>query len=471
MPKKKATAKKAARKSSKKQNKTPALQCPYTVDLRFPYPTAASGKLAAQKAAFAEKVVDHKKEVRAHFAGGGKAADVPVLDPKHFINPNKLAMTPKQLANLGDDYMPPRYNPVLVDLIHEQNATHIRRGLVSKHPKAPKDWDEKVWGPWAETVEYDDGTTEEEPSGWFFDTSMPRRTHAETAEKLVEDHAKNILTIGNNRYVVGDGTNVRCAAMLVWATSRGNYRAGDSARKRMSIAGNKDIPDVVFRIEDRANNDGGVTVKADWGDVNEVVFMPGQALTAGFLFDAKGKRLTAKQIRGLAEDAKGIKFKTVSSVMGGPIVGKAITREALWNEIQTIEGKGGIKKLREREGRSENEEVDRTPQNKTITNLKVTCRVSPAEAFPFAFRAAQCDMVPYIVNDDEGDFSMGVVIGDRSNFTHNVGVNEAKSEEAEEAPAPKKPTKKKSDDAAPPVEHDTADEAEATEEVEETVEA
>jgi len=473
------SAKKAKRKASVKKNKTPALSCPNIVDLRTPHSTESSGRLASAFTTFAEKVAAWKAEVRKHFAGGGKASDLPQFEAKHFLDANKGIMSQKAFDKLVDAWndsdgvvFPPRYNPVLVDLIHEMNATSIRRGLLSKHPRQPSNWDEKQWGPWNLLDEDGEHTI---PSGWFFDKAMPRRCHAETAEKLVEDHAKNILTFGNNRYVVGDGTTVRCSPMLVWATARGNYRAGDSARKRMSIAGNKDVTDVVFRVEDRPNNGGGVTVKGNWGDIAELVFLPGQALTAGFLFDAKGKRLTAKAIRALDGDTKGLKFKTVRQVLDGPIVGKAITRDKLWAEIQTIEGNKGIKRLREREGRSESEEVDSTPQNKTMTNLKVTTRVSPNEAFPFGLRAAQCDMVPYIINDEEGDFLMGIVIGDRSNLDHNVGVNEAKAEveeveEVEETPAPKKSRKKKPSDAAPPVESDTSDD-EAEVEEEETVEA
>jgi hypothetical protein len=482
-------AKKAKRKTSIKKNKTPALTCPVTVDFRTPHSTESSGKLASACAIFADKVTTWKAAVRKHYAEGGKASEVPQLDAKHFPKVNtgiqSMASYNKDVDRWNDGETVefyPRYNPVLIDLVHAMNATTIRRGLGSKHPRQPSNWDEKALGPWHLL---DDDGEHTIPSGWCFDKSMRRRCHAKRAEDLVDDPDKNILTFGSNRYVVGDGTIVRCAPMLTWATARGNYRAGDAARKRMSIAGNKDVVDVVFRIEDRANVGGGVMIKGDWDDVKEMVFLPGQALTAGFLFDAKGKRLSAKAIRGLAEDTKGLRFKTVSAELGGPIVGKQIARDKLWAEIQTIEGRGGLQRLREREGRSEAEDVDTTPQNKTMTNLKVTTRVSPNEAFPFGLRAAQCDMVPYILNDQDGEFSMGIVIGDRSNLAHNVGVNEAKAdaveevEEVEEAPAPKKAKKakkasKKKDakpaDAAPPVEADTADETEE-EEVEETVEA
>ena len=433
-------AKAVVTKTRKKRQATPNLECPYFVDLRTPHTTESSGHLAELCGEFSKAYDAWHSTVRQHFADGGARKDVPVFDPKNFADPNKGAMTQKQYATLVDEWnagdnkvqFPPRYNPALVELAHLMNARSLRRGAVKKHPRAPKSWDETELGSWMEMDEDGNNTI---PSGYFFDDALPRRCHAKRAEDLVTDPELNIFTIGNNRYVVGDGTGVRSAAFLVWATDRGNYRAGDDARKRLSLAGNKDIVDLVFRIEDRANNNGGVTVKATWKEnIREVVFLPGQALTAGFLFDGEN-RLTASEIRKLDANAKGIKFKTVRQVLDGPIVGKLVSRENLWTEIQSIEGSGGIKKLRERGGRSEDEQRN-TPQNKSITNLLVTCRVDPIEAYPFGFRAAQCDMVPYVVHSVDDDFAMGIVIGDRQNQEHNIGVRQAKAnaqpEEAEE---------------------------------------
>jgi hypothetical protein len=476
----KAAAKKAKKRApAGKQNRTPALDCPRIADFRTPHSTESSGRKATALVTFAARKAAWTAAVRKHFADGGAKKDLPVFDPKHFPDPNSgiqsQAAYEKQVDRWNKDdevEFGPRYNPVLVDLVCEMNASCLRRG--SKLTRPPSGYDEKVWGSWYLVGEDGERTV---PSGWFFD-KKPRRCHAKRAEELVTEPEKNILTFGQNRYVVGDGTNVRSGPMLVWATSRGNYRAGDDARKRMSLAGNKDATDVVFRIEDRSNNGDGVTVKANWNDIQEVVFMPGQALTAGFLFNEKGERLTAKDIRGLDPKTTGLKFKTVRQALDGPIVGKAIPWDKLWVEIQRIEGKAGIKKLREREGRSESDEVDQTPQKRSKTNIRTTMRIAPNEAFPFAFRAVECDMVPYIVNEADGSFSMGIVVGDRSNFEYNVGVHQAKAEEVKEVEEAPKPTKSKAAkgkkgkaakkakpaDAAPPVEHDTAEEPEAAEE-------
>ena len=76
--------------------------------------------------------------------------------------------------------------------------------------------------------------------------------------------------------------------------------------------------------------------------------VPGQVLTAGYLYDAKGRVLDAKAIRALDADTKGLKFKALDE----PIVGKAIPWDRLWKEIQVAD-KAAIKKMRERGGRSE----------------------------------------------------------------------------------------------------------------------
>jgi len=161
MAKEKKSAKKAAkRKPNAKANKTPALECPIKMDLRTGQSTEASGKLATSLVTIAGQIVEHKASVRKHFADGGKVGDVPEFDPKHFVDSNKSCMTQKEYDkevdryNAGEDVeFPPRYNPVVVDLAHTQNAVTLRRGALSKHPSPPKDWDEKKWEEYKRRIE------------------------------------------------------------------------------------------------------------------------------------------------------------------------------------------------------------------------------------------------------------------------------------------------------------------------------
>jgi len=468
MAKTKTKAKKAAKKTGVRQV-IPMLRCEMEANLRTPHSTESSGHLATAYVTFTEKVAEWRAAVKAHRAAKGKAADMPQFNPKHFLDLNKGQMSQDQMEELderewnGESVVRlPRYNPVLIDaILASKPSVCIRRGAGKKKP--PSNWDEKRLGSWYLLDEEDERTF---PSGWFFDKKLPRRCHAVQAERMVTDAEKNILTFGNNRYVVGDGTNVRSALMLLLTTKRGNYRAGDLIRKRMSLAGNKDVTDIVFCIEDRPNNGGGVTLKAEWkNSIKEVVCLPGQAMSAGFLFDAKGKRLTAKQIRALDSDTKGLKFKTVRQVLNGPIVGKPIPWSAIWAELQVAD-KAGIAAMRKRSGRSEEYEKG-SPQACSLENHKVTCRVGPHESHPHGFRAAMADVVPYKITGGD-ELMFGVVVGDRSNFPYEeveeVEVVESskkrktrKTRKAESKKAAK-PADAPPVDAAPPVEVDTADE-------------
>lgn len=472
--------KKAAKKTGGKRNATPKLiSCPFTANLTRPHTTESSGKLATKAAEFGGTKEGWTGDVREAFADGTKAADLPEFPVKAFVDPNKGQLSRKAHEAVVDEYneaveagtktpaMQGRYNPVLVDLIHSMNCLSLRRGSTAKHSRPPKDWDEKANGPWYHEYEDEDGEMIQEASGWFFDKKMPRRCHAERAELLIDDVDTNILTFGNHRFVVGTGTHDGSAIFMVNQTSHGNYRAGDVTRKRMSFAGIPEVRNIVFKIEDKPNNEGGFTVKGKWVDVREMVYMPGQVLTAGYLYDSKGKVLDAKAIRALDEDTKGIRFKALEA----PIVGKAVPWEKLWAEIKVAD-KAAIKKMRERGGRSDEYEAGDV-ETKAITNIRVNgLRLDPSEAFPFGLRGSQCDMPAFLVATGEGKiedgcFAMGVVIGARANYPYNVGVHAAKGED-EETPAPKAKAKAKAkakgkkssqpSDAAPPVESDTADE-------------
>lgn len=504
----KVKASKAGKKGKGKTNVTPKLECPIIADSTRPHTTESSGRLATKLLTFKEAYGSWKASVREAFSkadAAGETAVLPIFPESKFPNPNTGQLSRKQTETLQDAYAEaepgevklwPRYNPIAVDTIHAVNAKSLRRGAVKTHSKPPKDWDEESHGSWYHRWEDEDGETIKEPSGWFLDEKMPRRCHAERIENLITNPDENILTFGNLRVVCGEGTHDKAAAFLVWQTSGGSYRDGDEARKRMSLAGNKLVRDVVFKIEDRPNNGGGFTVKGDWANVRELVFMPGQVLTAGHLFDSKGNMLTAKEIRALDGDTKGLKFKTLDE----PIVGKVIPWSKLWAEIK-VAGKAAIKRMRERDGRSPDYETG-SVERRSITNICVNGRrVDPGEQNPFGLKGGQIHMPAFIVADGNGDvneghFGMGVVIGERANSSRNVGVHEAKGEIEVEAPAPKpkakpktatkkatkksesKATKKaakpkaakpkadpkpKPSDAAPPVESDTVDDPDPVE--------
>ncbi|KKL25016.1 hypothetical protein LCGC14_2409550, partial [marine sediment metagenome] len=391
---KKATAKKATAK--KGRNATPKFtDCPYVAVITRPHTTESSGKLAARTVEFEEAKTAWTAECRKVFVGGGKKADLPVFPTGRYVNPNTGVVSRAARLAYVDEYNAaldagtktpadlPRYNPVLVDLVHFMNCRTLRRGVLSLHPKPPKDWDAKEFGDWYHEYEGEDGETVKEASGWFLDYELPRRCHARTAERLIVEPENNILTFGNLRIVCGTGTHEASAAFLVNQTSHGHYRAGDTARKRISLAGHKGVRDLVFKIEDKPNNGGGFTVKGEWADVREMVYLPGQVLTAGYLFDSDGKVLDAKAIRGLDAGTKGLRFKALEE----PIVGKAIPWKRLWAEIQVID-KPGLAAMRKRKGRSEEYEIGGL-ETRAITDLLVHGKRSdPSEGTPFGLRGS-----------------------------------------------------------------------------------
>jgi hypothetical protein len=466
---KKTASKKSTKKATKKgeRNSTPKLECPYIANATRLHGTESSGKLATKLTSFVAAKAKWIGQVRTAFAEGtSRPVELPVFPVGKFVDPNAGQLTRKQTDALKFDdcemVPPPAYNPVLVDLLHEMNCTSIRKGTIKNNPKPPADWDESKYGSWYHESEGEDGEVIQEPSGWYFHTKMPRRCHAETAEMLIDNPDENILTFGKNRFVVGTGTHDKAAAFMIWQTSHGNYRAGDAARKRMSLAGNKEVRDIVFKIEDSPNNGDGFTVKGKWAFSDEMVYSVGQVLTAGNLFDSKGNQLDAKTIRGLDGETKGLKFKALPE----KIIGKAVAWSKLWTEIK--QDKASIKAMRERGGRSDEYEAGDT-ETKSITNICVNGkRVDPCELTPYGLKGSQINMPAYVVASGEGKiedghFSMGVVIGARANAGYNVGVHDAKAALAEtEAPKPKKKAAAKKStkkvDAAPPVEADTADE-------------
>lgn len=484
----KKTAKKATKAKGGKRNAIVAAAreglreaCPHVLIGTRPMTTDGSGKLATKVADFNANWATYLESCREHFAGGGTAKDMPAFPVGKLFDPNSGLMTSKQYDDLLDAaaaedavevVVPTKYNPVQVSAAHALNCRTLRRGQVKLHPNPPKGWDEKTFGPWHDIWEDEDGKPIKEPSGMFFDDDLPRRAHADQATDLVTDE-NAILTFGNMRVVCGDGTHNGAAAFLIRAHKGGNYGRGDEARKRLSLAGIKEVRNVVFKIEDRPNNGGAWVMKSRWVNGNRVIkevpFMPGQVLTAGHLYKGEGKKpLDAKDIRKLDGDTKGLKFKPLDK----PIVGKAIPFAALWGDIS--QDKKGVAALKARGGRSDEYEAAK-PEDKTLTNLRTTSRTSPHARFAFGFRSVQADMVPWIkaqgeARIEDGDFSMGVVIGSRSADEWNVGVHAAR-EDTEDA-KPKKAAAKKSKakskkkdepktDKAPDVEHDTADETEA----------
>ena len=153
----KAVKKAAQRKPGADRQSTPPLtSCPYTTDFTRPHSTESSGRIA-QKAVEVQAAKEiWKQEVRAAFKDGAKASDLPEFPVSKYANPNTGQMSLAAYDKLNIEYedaienetkppvMPPRYNPVLIDLTNAMNCMSLRRGSIAKHPKPPKNWDEEM---------------------------------------------------------------------------------------------------------------------------------------------------------------------------------------------------------------------------------------------------------------------------------------------------------------------------------------
>jgi len=341
-------------------------------------------------------------------------------DSTKFTNPNKNLMSRSVYDKLRscDSFL--QYNPVLVDLICEEKCVSLRVGKTKSHPVPPEDWDEEKYGSWYIDRKVD-GECIRDATGWFFEKAI-RRCHTKKIEKLIDNPEKNILTFNDVRYVVGDGSHNNAACFLIWQTSSENNRIGDEVRKRLSFA-DVSISDVVFKIEDKPTH-GGVVVKGNWKHCREIVYLPGQVLTAGYLCDIDGNHLDLKTIRDFDSS---IHFQGLDS----PIVGKPILWKDLWSLIQDRH-LSIITSMKERGECTKKYEL-RNTESKTITNICVNGkRVDPSETSPFGLRGSQIHQPAYIVSTGygpirDGNFSMGVIIGVRSNSAWNVGVHKAKT--------------------------------------------
>lgn len=483
--------------AKRKQRRLPKLSSPYVARMHPPL-TREGVKLASERLVQvrADKAEWHDK-VRAAYAKADKdgvelaKADVPSFPKSKLPNPNAGRMTEADYAALLKEYddvgrelmenpdskrpypiFPPVYIPVEQDLIAETGCGVLRKGQERRFEtkkidgidvlQPPSDWDESKFGSWVK-----DG----EPSLLYVDWSAPRRVHATKPEHCISDSAQNIVTIGDVRYLVGTGGHKGSSVFLIAPSAEGkNVGNVDAARKEMCLAGAKGLVNLVFRFEDKSNHGECVEVEMDrLGNKNW--FMPGQALTPGYLYSGNDE-LSPSQIRKL-EDGK-VKFKPLLE----PIKGKEINwKTDLWPAIQLREGRGGSAVMR---GRATRLEKAKTPQDKTLENATTHCRMNAiSDGHAFGFRNANFVFAPYYRYSSDGEVTFGLVIGIRSNYDlivtkqdvkskteAAIGVAEPKATKKKSVKAAKKKVtkkvvaKKKVVEAAPPVEHDTNDEPE-----------
>lgn len=372
-----------------RRNKVPAIKSGKVAQLHRPFTHEATRALAEKLCQFKEDLDSWKHGCR-NLIRSGEAICTDFPEEKiPDINRGRMSLEARQIQvedynaaiDRGEnpDAIPVcgGYNPVEREFLNLLRCPTVR---VGRSKVRPENWDDREFGEWS--------------PGLMIDNSVLCLCHAKDVTRQVKDCDRNIFTIGNHRYVVGTGGHEGSAAFLISSHTGGNRGNIDNTRKKMALSDADGLSDLVFRIED------GITDVV--ADEFVVTFMPGQVLTAGYLYGKDKKIATVSQIR--AGDRKGLRFKKLKQ----PIYG-TVTCSEQWEAIKQIEGE------------------DFSEKN-TLQNSETSCRINPGQLQPFGFRSVALNIIPYKVQDAEGNIEWGIVIGERSAFGYSVTKNEAKRE-------------------------------------------
>ena len=439
------------KKDRKPRQTLPAITTDQVVNSHLPLTaegTEAMGQAYVE--VFLPAVAAWKVEAKAAQVAG-KA--IPEFPQKAIPNLNKGRMSHsawmKLLAERAEDpdvILPPMYNIIQNEFIRATNAPFVRKVTKAKAPSQPSDWDVKAQGPWHRL----DSEGNEVPSYWTIDRTKTRSFHGQAIESIMarncETPEDNIVTIGSSRYVIGTAPGFDGSAIFLLnpqetgKNGNSNYYNNAEQACRASLAGNKDIANVVFRIEDKTNSAGGTLVCLPLDEYGTKFYtFPGWATTPGYL-QQDGKTLTQVQIRKLGDKAKGVKFVAIK--ISEPIKGEKISWTDLWPLIRKAEGKKGAAAMNARPTKAE----DAKPRDKAYVNINVQCRTKPEEFFPFGFRYIPLGWALSYVADASGDRSYRVIVGCRDNWGYCISQNDAKHdlavaaaevETVVEPPAPK----------------------------------
>ena len=428
------------KKDRKPRQTLPAITTDQVVNSHLPLTaegTEAMGQAYVE--VFLPAVAAWKVEAKAAQVAG-KA--IPEFPQKAIPNLNKGRMSHsawmKLLAERAEDpdvILPPMYNIIQNEFIRATNAPFVRKVTKAKAPSQPSDWDVKAQGPWHRL----DSEGNEVPSYWTIDRTKTRSFHGQAIESIMarncETPEDNIVTIGSSRYVIGTAPGFDGSAIFLLnpqetgKNGNSNYYNNAEQACRASLAGNKDIANVVFRIEDKTNSAGGTLVCLPLDEYGTKFYtFPGWATTPGYL-QQDGKTLTQVQIRKLGDKAKGVKFVAIK--ISDPIVGEKISWTDLWPLIRKAEGKKGAAAMNARPTKAE----DAKPRDKAYVNINVQCRLKPEEFFPFGFRFVSLGWAMSYIADVTGARSYRVIVGCRDNWGYCVTQNDAKHQAAETAEA------------------------------------
>jgi len=315
-------------------------------------------------------------------------------------------------ANEAVSSMPAAYQPVIVGAGVSSGARFLTAGQKARNKVEPENWPSDL-EPWQEGYRMSDSH---------------RRCHKTDARDLVIDREQNVLTVGQNDFVVG--TDKVPAILLINASKTGSYGENIRCGKSVSFGDNEDIINLVGRF----NNSYYVDYFDD-GTVPgcPVVWAPNMCVDQWGYFELDGRRLSNTEIRSiLAFDSSNTELTFIP--LDAPIVGKSLSQFNLWQDVcQSMsdvktKDSSGLTALDRFKSRSARGEEKGDLSDNAWRNLKVQCRTNPKELFPFGFFSAQTGVIPCLHFQDSTDKEyIRFVIGCRVGSAYSETLWEAKS--------------------------------------------
>jgi len=417
--------------TKRKRRVPPILNLDAFMDLRRPRPHSATMACVPGYVAWYAKRDSFRDDCRK-IADATPEGETPKFSspPKAPSGLNKGRLTVKQyeswLADYNDDKpveeVYTTYQPVDFQIAKDAGVVVIMSGKPSATPTKPKLWKD-AYGDW-NPGDHLRGPAKDADGKPLF-AKQVRVNHARDVRRLVDgEDNENIVKIGKYDFAVGLGGEDGSVVKITSASERASYEAIDVQATFESLASVKGLANLVARI----NNE---PMEVTLIDELHPIFFGRQVMTLGY-FTSSGKTLTPAQVRKLATDGGTAKFEPIAE-NDPKMLGKAIGWKDLWKAIQIELGTEGMASIVARKG-ADGSKGD--PQSRIATNAKTLLRVHPDNANCLKVAALQTHCVPYATVDADGNVSMGVAVGYRTNVDLNSTVNDAKREAKAAAPAP-----------------------------------
>lgn len=281
----------------------------------------------------------------------------------------------------------------------------------------------------------------------------PRLHHEQDVKDLIVNPDENVVKVGRlGEFLVGNGET--SAIHLVHMSKTGGFRNIHRATKEAGDTENiKGVDRLVAHINSKI-----VTMTLE--DGSELVWLPGQVLTWGYLHRGNNSQpMTPTQVRGIGEDAEGVTFKALESPIRlencDPMkVAARVSKIMSAADTKDAEGATDWDRFVARKPRGEGKK-SRDPLERVMENAGTCCRINPKVIRCNGLRALQIGLPIFTCFEgsiEQPKVRIAVAVGARLpvGFSENVWAFRARlnpketkvSAEGEDAPKGKKSGKK-----------------------------